>query len=146
MAKIHISDPGFSAEISYSSTVQGGTTGTQPTFNGAPLFDASYAVSGNIVHFRIKVLMTNITSFGTGQYYMTLPYNVKYDYYFRGGHLEDASTGDRFSISGNVTSGSNIMYLTSTASNGKEVSFSSSVPVNLATADNFHIYGEYIRA
>ena len=146
MSKIHVTDPGFTAEISYSSTLQGGTTGTQPTFDGAPLFDGSYAVSGNIVHFRIKVLMTNITSFGTGQYYMSLPFPVKYDYYFRGGHLEDASTSDRFSISANAPAGSSLMYLTATASNGKEVAFTSSVPVNLAVADNFHIYGEYIRA
>jgi hypothetical protein len=146
MSKIHVTDPGFAAEVSYSSTVQGGTSGTQPTFNGAPLFDASYALSGSVVHFRIKVLMTNITNFGTGQYYMSLPFPVKYDYYFRGGHLEDASTGDRYSISGNAPAGSSTIYLTATASNGKEVSFSPSVPVNLAVADNFHIYGDYIRA
>jgi hypothetical protein len=90
--------------------------------------------------------MTNITSFGTGQYYMSFPFPVKYDYYFRGGHLEDASTGDRYSISASAPAGSSLMYLSATASNGKEVPFTSSVPVNLATTDNFHIYGEYIRA
>ena len=74
-------------------TVQGGTTnGTQPTFNGAPLFTASYVTSGDLVHFRINVDFDNITSFGTGQYYMTLPFNSKYSYYFREGHLFDFST------------------------------------------------------
>lgn len=145
MTKLHVSDPGFTAEISYSNTVQGGTTGTQPTFNGAPLFDASYLLSGSIVHFRISVLMTNITNFGTGQYYMTLPFNAKYDYYFRGGILTDFSTSKKYSISGHVSAGSNMMYMHTTASNGDEANFTSSVPFNLAVADDFHIWGEYIR-
>lgn len=127
--------------------VQGGTAnGDQPTFNGTPLFAASYILSGDLVYFRINVDFDNITSFGTGQYYMTLPFNSKYDNYVRGGHLFDASTNKKYSISGHVSAGSNMMYLMTTASNGDEVSFTSSVPFNLAIADDFHISGNYIRA
>jgi len=53
--------------------VQGGTTGTQPTFSGNPLFSGSYVKTGPMVHFRIDVDFDNITSFGTGQYYLDLP-------------------------------------------------------------------------
>lgn len=127
--------------------VQGGTAnGTQPTFDGNPLFAASYILSGELVHFRINVDFDNITSFGTGQYYMTLPFNSKYDMYMRNGQLLDFSTNKKYSISGHVSAGSNMMYLLSTASNGDEVSFSSLVPFHLNIADDFHISGSFIRS
>ena len=126
--------------------VQGGTSGTQPTFSGTPLFAASYILSGELVHFRINVDFDNITSFGTGQYYMTLPFNSKYDMYMRNGNIFDASTSKKYSISGHVVAGSNIMQLLSTASNGTEVDFTSSVPVVLNAEDDFHISGSFIRA
>lgn len=124
--------------------VQGGTDGTQPTFNGTPLFTANYVRIGNQVHFAIDVDMDNITSFGTGQYFMTLPFNSKFNYLFANGCLHDASTGDEYAVLGHVVAGSNIITLLSTASNGKQVPFTYNVPVNLAVADNFHISGVYI--
>ena len=127
--------------------VGGGTlNGSQPTFNGAPLFAASYAKVGDLVHFRTTVAMTNITGFGTGQYYMTLPFDAKYEEYIRGGHLHDNSTNKFYTISAQTTPGSNVIKLWTTASNGDEVPFTSSVPFNLATADDFHVSGSYIAA
>lgn len=137
--------PTFSpTEVSYA--VSGGTVagGTQLTFTGAPLFFASYVKAGAIVYFRINVLMTNITNFGTGQYYMTLPFTAKYDTYFRNGQLYDDSTARSYSISGHVTGGTNVILLQTTSSSGHEVAFTSSVPFNLATTDNFHIGGDFI--
>lgn len=124
--------------------VQGGTNGTQPTFNGDPLFTANYVRIGNQVHFAIDVDMDNITSFGTGQYYMTLPFSSKFNYLFANGCLHDISTGDEYAVLGHVVAGSNIMTLLSTASNGKQVFFTHNVPVNLSTADNLHISGVFI--
>lgn len=77
---------------------------------------------------------------------MTLPFNSKYDVYMRNGQLIDASTNKKYSISGHVVAGSDMMYLSSTASNGDEVSFTSSVPVNLNIADDFHVSGSFVRA
>lgn len=132
-------------EVSY--TVGGGTTGgTQPTFNGAPMFYASYVKVGKLVHFRVNVLFTNITNFGTGQYYVTLPFSAKYDHYMRDGQVDDNSQNKKYSISGHTAAGSNVVLLYSTSSSGNEVPFTSSVPFNLATADDFHISGTYIEA
>jgi hypothetical protein len=61
-------------------TVGGGTSGNQPTFSGSPLFSGSYILLDRLVHFRINVEMTNITNFGTGQYYVTLPFNSAHTY------------------------------------------------------------------
>jgi hypothetical protein len=119
----------------------GGTTGTQPTFNGPPLFTGTYTKIGNIVHFAIDVDMDNITNFGTGQYYMDLPFKAKRNYLLSDGCLHDISTGDEYAILGHINAGSNRLTLLATASNGRQVPFEHNVPVTLSTADNFHIAG-----
>jgi hypothetical protein len=121
----------------------GGTLGTQPTFSGAPLFTGTYNKIGNIVHFAIDVDMDNITNFGTGQYYMDLPFKAMRNYIFSDGCLHDISAGDQYAVLGHILANSNRITLLSVASNGRHVPFTSSVPVNLATADNFHIAGTY---
>jgi hypothetical protein len=124
-------------------TVEGGTLGTQPTFTGAPLFTGTYTKWGNMCHFAIDVDMDNITSFGTGQYYIKLPFPTERNYHFSDGCLHDISTGDQYSVMGHVVAGSDELRLFSVASNGRQVAFTSSVPVNLATTDNFHLAGPY---
>jgi hypothetical protein len=128
------------AEVPY--TVSGGALGTQPTFDGAPLFAGSYTKTGNLVHFRVNVSMSNITNFGSGQYYVSIPFTSEYDVYVRNGQLKHSS-GDMYSVSGHATAGSNELRLYTTASNGKEVAFTSSSPVGLNTTCDFHIFGSY---
>jgi hypothetical protein len=133
-------------ETSYE--VQGGTAGTQPTFNGDPLFTASYIkMSSNLVHFEIQVDMDNIESFGTGQYYMTLPFNSKYGYKFRDGCLHDIDDAKTYHISGHVNAGSNVLTLFTTDLKGQNLydfPFAQGEPITLSTVDNFHIAGTYI--
>ena len=133
-------------ETPYS--VEGGTSGTQPTFNGDPLFSASYVrMSSNLVHFQIQVDMDNITNFGTGQYYMTLPFPSKYGYMFRESCLHDISANREYHISGHVFAGSNQMTLFTSDTQGNNLydfPFAQGEPVTLTTADNFHIAGTYI--
>jgi hypothetical protein len=127
--------------------VAGGTLGTQPTFTGAPLFTGSYVKSGDQVHFRIDVDMDNITGFGTGQYYMGLPFPAKYNYQFAAGCLHDISTGRDYPIFGHVLAGQSQMVLKSIDAQGNtayNVPFTSTTPVTLAVADNFHVSGDYI--
>lgn len=126
--------------------LQGGTTGVgavQPTFNGDPLFVGNFVLLDTVCHFDIEVDFDNITSFGSGQYYLTLPFDARHDYALSDGRLHDISGGDFYAISGDVDAGSNILKLFSTASNGRGVPFASNVPVNLAIEDNFHIAGTY---
>jgi hypothetical protein len=127
-------------------TVVGGTTGTQPTFNGAPLFTGSYTRWANMCHFQIDVDMDNITNFGTGEYYVDLPFNVSHPYQFRDGCLHDISTGRNYAISGHVAIGQKRLYLFTNDSQGNrafDAAFTSTVPVTLAVADNFHVAGTY---
>jgi hypothetical protein len=126
--------------------VEGGTIGdgaVSPTFNGAPMFSGGYNRSDSLCHFHIDVDMDNITNFGSGQYYVKLPFPSKNNYVLSDGGLHDISTGDEYQILGHVNAESDILTLLSIASNGKHVPFTKSVPVNLAIADNFHIAGMY---
>lgn len=139
--KIKMSD----VDVSMSSVVyqpQGGTLGTQPTFSG-PAITGSYVRMGALVHFRIDVDFDNILTFGTGQYYLTLPFPAKHNYYLRDGCLHDISAGRDYAMGGHVFAGSGQLLLRSTSSNGNDVPFEHNVPVNLATADNFHVSGTY---
>ena len=122
----------------------GGTIdGTQPTFDGAPLITGSYTKIGNLCFFQIDVNFDNITDFGTGQYYLTLPFEVDHDRTFREGFLKDASTGRKYAISGHVDPGSNVMLLFGLTSNGLDEDFTNSTPLQLATEDSFHVAGTY---
>jgi hypothetical protein len=139
-------EPNYVPETQYA--VEGGTLGAQPTFNGAPLFLATYVQDETgLIHFQIQVDMDNITSFGTGQYYMTLPFSAKYGYKFRDGCLHDISAGKTYHISGHVNPNSNQITLWTTDISGQNVydfAFAQGEPITLSTADNFHIAGTYI--
>ena len=125
-------------------TVAGGTLGTQPTFNGAPLFTGSYVRTGPMVHFRIDVDFDNITSFGTGQYYLDLPFPAKYNYLFRNACLHDISRPRQYGLSGHVEAGESRMMLFYTSTSGEDLPFAQQAPALLTVNDNFHISGDYI--
>lgn len=121
----------------------GGTSGTQPVFPASAI-EGSYTRFGNMIHFAIKVTFTSITSFGTGQYYLTLPYNAAHSYDLRDGCLHDASASTQFQVSGHILAGSNVLWLSAgdkVASGIQDVAFTSTFPVTLTTADSFHIAG-----
>jgi hypothetical protein len=123
----------------------GGTDGTQPTFSGPAIF-GTYVRFGNMVHFSIQVDFDNITSFGTGQYYLTLPYPAREAYQFRDGCLHDISAGFDYTISGHVNALSDVLTLNTTGISVQRVyddPFTSTAPVTLDVADNFHIAGTY---
>jgi hypothetical protein len=127
--------------------VVGGALGTQPTFDGDPLFNGSYVKTGPMVHFRFDVDFDNITSFGTDQYYLDLPVTPKYNYEFTAGCLHDISTGRDYTITGHVFAGNTRMTLkapTVTGQTSYTAPFTSTYPITLDVADNFHVSGDYI--
>lgn len=136
--------PGF-WQNGVTYTVSGGASETQPTFSGAPLFSGKYIQLGQLIYFEINVLFTNITSFGTGQYYLTIPFDTESGFMTRSGCLHDASTSKQYSIAGHADSNSNTIYLSYTGSNGHDEPFDHNSPVSLTTSDSFHISGWYLK-
>ena len=133
--------------IEQSYTVEGGTAGTQPTFDGDPLFSGHYVILGSTVYFDVQLHFDNILTFGTGQYYVTLPFASKYGKMFREGCLHDNDTGREYHISGHVDAGSDEVQLFTTDRAGNRIydfAFAYNEPITLTTADNFHISGTYI--
>ena len=121
----------------------GGTTGgTQPIFNVADL-QGSFNRYGNMVHFQTNISFTNITDFGTGQYYITLPYPARVDYVMTAGQLYDASQGKYYLIMGEVDAGQTQLDLYYLGSSGQMEQFTSSSPKVLSTDDYFNISGTY---
>jgi hypothetical protein len=137
-------DTGPAAEET-TFVVAGGTSGDQPTFDGDPLFSGSYIKNGSQVHFQIQVDMDNITSFGTGQYYVELPFPAKYSYHFRDACLHDNSgTVRQYALSGHVYAGQSQVTLWFTSTSGQDELFDYNSPALLTVNDNFHISGTYI--
>ena len=136
--------PGGDAPVETLFTVNGGTTAAQPTFNGTPLFSGSYVKTGQIVHFQIQVDMDNISDFGTGQFYVDLPFAAKYGYQFKEGCLHDISTSKQYAIGGHVAANTERLFLTFTNSSGQDELFDHNSPIALNAEDNFHIAGTYI--
>jgi hypothetical protein len=142
-----LSVPAYVPPVDYEFEVVGGSTGTQPTFTGDPLFSGSYVKIGSLVHFEIQVDFENITSFGTGQYYVDLAFPAKFNYQLTAGCLHDDNTGREYAITGHVAANASRLYLQSTDTQGGAVfniDFTSTAPITLTTADNFHISGTYI--
>ena len=141
LSEIERNTTGYGVVTTFTG-IQGGTDGTQPTFSG-PVFTATYTRFGDMVHFAYSVDFTNILTFGTGQYFMTLPYNSRRPVTFNSGSLYDDSSGSTYSIIGQVTTGSNVMTLSYIKSNGETEPFEYNKPITLTTADSFDITGTY---
>jgi hypothetical protein len=134
---------GYGINIPYAA--EGGTNGTQPTWSLNPI-TASFNRFGNMMHFSVLVTFTDIISFGTGQYFVTLPEQARVAYQFRDGCLHDASTGTDYHISGHVDAGSNVLWLSTTGISGQRIfdsPFEQGAPVTLTSEDLFHIAGTY---
>ena len=124
---------------------EGGTDGTQPTFSG-PAITGSFNRFGNMVHFNIFVDFDNIVSFGTGRYFLTLPFPSRNEIKFADGCLHQPSTGREYQIRGGVLAGSDVVNLSTTDIVGQRVfdaDFTSTAPFMLTSADYFHIAGTY---
>ena len=143
IANLEQSNTGYGVNTSYQPG--GGTDGTQPVFDPNDI-DGTFNRIGNLVFFSIEVDFTNITSFGTGQYYLTLPYTSKHEIKFASGCLHDASTGREYQIRAGVLANSTTLLLWTSGVDGQKLydePFTFDSPITLTTADRFHIAGTY---
>jgi len=118
-------------------------SGTGLAYTGTPA-TGTYIQIGKLVHFKIKVVCTNVTNFGTGQYSLTLPFAPVDDYVFRDGGFHDASTGNHHAIAADAEDGTTTMTLWHPGSSAKDVAFDHNTPLTLHTADYFYISGTYL--
>jgi hypothetical protein len=129
--------------INTSWTVEGGTIGGTPPVFPPDAIIGTFNRIGNLVHFTINVDFDDITNFGTGQYFVTLPYSALSDYLFSSGHLLDFSANKSYIILGQVDADSDQMRLSYLGSNGQLESFEHNAPKTLTVDDHFDISGTY---
>ena len=121
-------------------------SGTGIAFTGTPAV-GSYVKVGNLVQVQISVTFTNVTNFGTGQYFLTIPFPSKYHTDVYGGSIHDVVNQgiDHFSLKGHLNPSSNNMSVWSIGSSAKDELFDQNSPFVLSTQDMFHMAFSYIR-
>jgi hypothetical protein len=122
--------------VAYSPT----WSGTGLAFTGTPA-TGSYMKVGKLVTFRFKVVCTTVTNFGTGQYSITLPFNVATNYQFMDGAIHRNSNGNHYQLKAHIDSG-NVMTLWDGAG-ATDVIFDHNSPYSLTTSDYFYLTGTY---
>jgi hypothetical protein len=120
-------------------------SGTDLTFTGTPAI-GSYIKVGNFVTVQVEVNFTDVSNFGTGQYFLTLPFNSKYHTDVYGGSIHKITNQgiDHYSIKGHLSDGSSTFSIWAVGSNAADEQFNHQAPVNLTTADKFHMSFTYI--
>ena len=121
-------------------------SGTGLTYTGTPA-TGQYMKIGKLIHFNIQVNCATVTNFGTGQYSITLPTGLApaYRYIVNGGILKGSNSAT-WNLEGIITSGSTTITMAHPTSNGGLDVFSASKPINLSTADNWFVAGQYFIA
>jgi hypothetical protein len=120
-------------------------SGTGLVFTGTPE-TGSYIKIGNLVTVQIDVNFTNVSDFGSGQYYLTLPFNSKYHTDVYGGSIHKITNQgtDHYSIKGHLSDDSDVFSIWVVGSNALDGPFNHTTPVNLDSNDKFHMSFSYM--
>ncbi len=120
-------------------------SGTGLAFTGTPA-TGSYIKIGNFVQVQISVDFDNVSNFGTGQYSLTLPFPSKYHTDVYGGSVHDTVNQgvDHYSLKGHLSDGSSTFTIWNIKSSAADEAFDHNSPINLTTADLFHMSFSYI--
>jgi hypothetical protein len=120
-------------------------SGTGLAFTGTPA-TGSYIKIGNFVQVQISVDFDNVSNFGTGQYSLTLPLPSKYHTDVYGGSVHDTVNQgvDHYSLKGHLSDGSSTFTIWNIKSSAADEVFDHNSPINLTTADLFHMSFSYI--
>ena len=120
-------------------------SGTGLTYTGTPA-TGSYIKIGNLVVVQIDVVFTTVTNFGTGQYYLTIPFESLYHTDVYGGSVHQITNQgiDHYSLKGHLTDSSNSMSVWVIGSSAQDEPFTHQQPINIDTNDRFHMSFSYI--
>ncbi len=120
-------------------------SGTGLAFTGTPA-TGYYIKIGNFVQVQINVDFDNVSNFGTGQYSLTLPFPSKYHTDVYGGSVHDTVNQgvDHYSLKGHLSDNSSTFTIWNIKSSAADEPFDHNSPINLTTADLFHMSFSYI--
>jgi hypothetical protein len=116
-------------------------SGTGLAFTGNPTV-SSYLLVGTLCHFRIRVNCTTVTNFGTGQYFLTLPFAPKDDYVFRDGGIH-GNANSHYALMADAEKDELQMSLWHPGPGGQDALMDHNSPHTMSTSDYFYISGTY---
>jgi hypothetical protein len=101
---------------------------------------------GSVVTVQIDVGFTNVSNFGTGQYFLTLPFASRYHTDIYGGSVHNVTVSgtDHYSLKGHLSPSSSTMSIWDMASASKDEPMDHNSPFVLTTNDKFHMSFTYI--
>lgn len=123
-------------------------TGTGLTYTGTPTI-GFYSRVGKMITFFIRVNCATVTNFGTGFYYLTLPFTPDNHYLFQNGGIHHIASSRHYTFAGDCNGSSNTLELLVLTQHGSDLYFNQmkqSDPVTLNTNDWFYISGTYFIA
>lgn len=139
---ISTTDIPFSDAWETFPTIWGGAV-SNPVLNDGTLI-ARTLESGKLIFFDIVITMAATTTYGSGEYSLTLPGPIRVgDNFTFVGSLRDASASAEYVIYGKATGGSTISLKIAGSPLG---SLTGTSPVTLATDDVISINGVYERS
>lgn len=103
----------------------------------------SYTRVGNIVFAHLNVPFSTITNFGTGQFFVSLPFNAARHTDVVAGTLHDTSTGNYYTIKGHLEEDFGLISLWYISGSGVDAALDYNSPVLLDTTDLFHMSFTY---
>jgi hypothetical protein len=122
---------GYKCDLTATGLVSTGTTST-----------CSYIRNGNLVSFRIYVSLATVTNFGSGKYFLSLPFAPIQDYVFRDGGIHDLSTGNHYQMYADADPYGIVLALMY-HSGSVDVPMDSNSPLRLEARDYFYLSGTY---
>jgi len=121
-------------------------SGTGLTYIGTPT-NGRYVRYGDHVTFSIRVDFSNVSSVGTGQYRLTLPFIPATGFSFMYTGVVDVAggySGATYNVVANNLSGSAFIDLYYMATNGQRTALTGAAPATLTSASTIHINGTFI--
>lgn len=129
--------------IPYSPVWSSLGNGIVPSNGGAGAVVGSYALVANLVYFEVKITLTNVTDFGTGQYTLTVPFAPTQNQAFRTAGLHEGS--NHYPLMLDVVGGTTTGKFYYIGANGQDLPMTKNSPHVLTTSDFFYVSGLYLR-
>jgi hypothetical protein len=140
--------PAFGDSGGLTTTINSYTpvwSGTGLVYTGTPA-TGSYIKIGNLIIVQIDVAFTNVSNFGTGQYYLTVPFESLYHTDVYGGSVHQITNQgvDHYSLKGHLSDSSTSMSVWVVGSSAQDQPFTHQQPINVDSDDRFHMSFSYI--
>ena len=136
--------PAGASPVTSNPTLTIQTANGNMVYSGTPI-SATAVTTGQVVMLWVEADLTTVSSFGTGQLQLTLPFTCLVDLSVNTGHLHDASKTKHYMVEGECDQGSNLLKLYyHKGSNSELLPLTPTSLVTITSTDELSISGTFI--